>query len=137
MQTGWMAEKLTLSSPFRMRRRSIELKLHLGDTPPEVEWTVVQDMVKPHSWMAIIMPKALTEIAQAEGISKRRVQDLVDHAMLAPDILDAIAGGEQPDGDVRHSHQVGCTRRLVRTARKVREAVSQNFPQSRKLVPPE
>ena len=92
------AEKLTLTSPFRMRRRGVELKLHLGDAPPEVDLTVVQNIVKAQSWMAMIIAgKTFTEIAHAEGVSKRRVQDIVDLAMLAPDILDAIAAGEQSD----------------------------------------
>ncbi len=93
------AEELILTSPFRMRRRGVELKLHLGDAPPEVDRTLVQNIVKAQRWMAqIIAGKTFTEIAQAEGTSKRRVQDVVDLAMLAPDILDVIAGGEQPEG---------------------------------------
>ena len=39
-----------------------------------------------------------SEIVEKEGTSKRRVQDVVDLAMLAPDALDAIASGEQTDG---------------------------------------
>jgi site-specific DNA recombinase len=46
----------------------------------------------------IIEGKSFTEIAQAEGTSKRRVQDIVDLAMLAPEFLDAVATGEQPAG---------------------------------------
>lgn len=38
------------------------------------------------------------EIAESEGTSKRRVQDVIDLALLAPDILDTIANGEQPNG---------------------------------------
>ncbi|WP_433990379.1 hypothetical protein SuNHUV7_20180 (plasmid) [Pseudoseohaeicola sp. NH-UV-7] len=92
-------EELTLISPFRMRRRGVELKLHLGDAPPEVDRTLVQNIVKAQKWMSMIISgKTFTEIAQAEGTSKRRIQDVVDLAMLAPDILDAIARGEQPDG---------------------------------------
>lgn len=90
---------LTITSPFRMRRRGVELKLHLGDAPPEVDQTLVQNIVKAQSWMAMLIGgKTFTEIAQAEGISKRRVQDVVDLAILAPDILDAIAAGEQSEG---------------------------------------
>ena len=82
-----------------MRRRGVELKLHLGDAPPEVDRTLVQNIVKAQKWMSMIISgKTFTEIAQAEGTSKRRIQDVVDLAMLAPDILDAIARGEQPDG---------------------------------------
>lgn len=92
-------EELTLTSPFRMRRRGVELKLHLGDASPEVDLTLVQNIVKAQKWLAMIIDgKTFTEIAEADGVSKRRVQDVVDLATLAPDILDAIASGEQPDG---------------------------------------
>ena len=46
----------------------------------------------------ILEGKTFAEIAYAEGTSKRRIQDVVDLALLAPDVLDAIAAGEQPDG---------------------------------------
>jgi len=92
-------EVLTLISPIQMRRRGVELKLHLGDAPPEVDRTLVQNIVRAQRWMAqIIAGKTFTEIAQAEGTSKRRVQDVVDLALLAPGVLDAIATGEQPEG---------------------------------------
>ena len=90
---------LIFETSFRMRRRGVELKLHLGDAPREVDRTLVQNIVKAQRWMAMIIDgKTFAEIAQAEGTSKRRVQDVVDLAMLAPDILDVIAAGEQPDG---------------------------------------
>ena len=92
-------EDLTLTSPFRLRRRGVELKLHLGEMPAEIDRTLVQNIVKAQKLMSMILGgKTFAEIAQAEGTSKRRVQDVVDLAMLAPDILDAIANGEQPDG---------------------------------------
>ena len=93
------AEELSIEAPFRMRRRGVELKLHLGDPPPETDQTLVRNIVKARRWLAMIIDgKAFSEIAEEEGTSKRRVQDVVDLAMLAPDVLDAIAAGEQPDG---------------------------------------
>ncbi|WP_170610836.1 recombinase family protein [Ruegeria arenilitoris] len=93
------ASALHFVSPFRMRRRGVELKLHLENAPTEVDRTLVQNIVKAQRWMAMILSgKTFAEIAEAEGTSKRRVQDVVDLAMLAPDILDAIASGEQPAG---------------------------------------
>jgi len=90
---------LILETPFRMRRRGVELKLHLGDAPREVDRTLVQNIVKAQRWMVMIIDgKTFAEIAQAEGTSKRRVQDVIDLALLAPDLLDAIAVGEQSDG---------------------------------------
>ncbi|MEW9921957.1 recombinase family protein [Marimonas sp. MJW-29] len=92
-------EELILKSPFQMRRRGVELKLHLGDKPAEIDRTLVQNIINAQKWMALILGgMTFSEIAEAEGTSKRRIQDVVDLAMLAPDLLDAIAEGEQPDG---------------------------------------
>ncbi len=82
-----------------MRRRGVVLKLHLGEARPEVDQTLVSNIINAQRWMNMILDgKTFSEIARAEGTSKRRIQDVVDLAMLAPDILDAIAAGEQPDG---------------------------------------
>ena len=89
--------ELTIEAPFQMRRRGVELKLHLGEAPPEIDRTLVRNIVKARRWLtAIIDGKTFTEIAEAEGVSKRRVQDVANLALLAPDILDGIAAGEQP-----------------------------------------
>ena len=91
--------QLSLTSSFRMRRRGVELKLHLGDASPEVDLTLVQNIVKAQKWLAMIIDgMTFAEIAEADSVSKRRVQDVVDLATLAPDIIDAISSGEQPDG---------------------------------------
>ena len=86
-------------SPFQMRRRGVELKMHLGEALSEIDQTLVSNIINAQRWMNMILDgKTFSEIALAEGTSKRRIQDVVDLAMLAPDILDAIAAGEQPDG---------------------------------------
>ncbi|MDP5220797.1 recombinase family protein [Ruegeria sp. 2205SS24-7] len=93
------AKELAIEAPFRMRRRGVELKLHLGDAPPEIDQTLVRNIIKARQWLAMIIDgRTFSEIAESEGTSKRRVQDVVDLAMLAPYILDAIAAGEHPDG---------------------------------------
>ena len=92
-------EQLILNGPFQMRRRGVELKLHLGDVPTQVDGKLVQNVVTARRWMSMVLSgMTFNEIAQAEHISKRRIQDVVDLAMLAPDVLDAIAAGEQPVG---------------------------------------
>ncbi len=92
-------DALILTNPFQMRRRGVELKLHLGDAPAEIDRTLVQNVVNAQKWIALIHSgMTFSEIAESEGTSKRRIQDVVDLAMLAPDVLDAIAAGEQPEG---------------------------------------
>ena len=92
-------EGLVLTSPFRMRRRGVELKLHLGEVSAKIDPKLVQNIVNAQKWMSMILAgMTFSEIAQAESTSKRRIQDVVDLAMLSPEVLDAIASGEQPDG---------------------------------------
>ncbi len=91
-------DQLVLTALFQMRRRGVELKMHLGEVPPEIDQALVSNIVNAQRWMDMILEgKSFSEIALAEGTSKRRIQDVVDLAMLAPDILDAIAAGEQPN----------------------------------------
>ena len=93
------ASELTIETPFQMRRRGVELKLHLGDPPPEIDETLVQNIVKGRRWLAMVIDgKSFSEIEQVENVSTRRVQDIANLALIAPDILDAITLGEKPDG---------------------------------------
>ena len=89
--------ELTIEAPFQMRRRGVELKLHLGDPPAEIDRTLVQNIMKGRSWLAMVIAgKTFSEIADSEGVSKRRVQDVTNLALLAPDVLDGISTGSQP-----------------------------------------
>lgn len=91
--------ELTIEAPFQMRRRGVELKLHLGDPPAEIDRTLVQNIMKGRNWLAMVIAgKTFSEIADTDGVSKRRVQDVTNLALLSPDVLDRIATGEQPDG---------------------------------------
>lgn len=90
---------LRLELPFQTRRRGVELKLHLGDVEPEIDHTLVQNIVKAHRYLTLIKEgQTFTEIAAEEGVSKRRIQDLTNLALLAPDIIAAITSGETPPG---------------------------------------
>lgn len=91
--------ELTIEAPFQMHRRGVELKLHLGEAPAEIDRTLVQNIMKGRNWLAMVIAgKTFSDIADIEGVSKRRVQDVTNLALLAPDILEGIATGEQPDG---------------------------------------
>jgi len=82
-----------------MRRRGVELKLHLGIAPAEIDRTLIQNVVKARRWLAMIVEgKTFADIAEVEGTSKRRIQDVTDLALLAPDVMNAMATGEQSDG---------------------------------------
>ena len=90
---------LLIEAPFQLRRRGVELKLHLGAVQPEIDRTLVSKIVAAQRWLAMIVEgKTFAEIAETERVTNRRVQDLMNLAMLAPDVLDAFASGEQPYG---------------------------------------
>ena len=93
------SSELTFSAPFQMRRRGVELKLHLGVAPPEIDKTLVSNIVKGRRWFEMIIAgKTFAEVANSAGVSKRRVQLVTELALLSPEILETIAAGEQPDG---------------------------------------
>lgn len=90
---------LMIEAPFQMRRRGVELKLHLGAPPPDIDQTLVQNIIKGRRWLSMVIAgKTFSEIAEVDGVSKRRVQDVASLALLAPDVLGSIVQGEQPEG---------------------------------------
>lgn len=92
-------DAMLIEAPFQMRRRGVELRLHLGETLKEVDRTLVQNIVKARCWLALITDgKPIAEIAKAEELSNRRIQDLLPLAFLAPDLMETISTGEQPIG---------------------------------------
>ena len=46
------SSELTINAPFQMRRRGVELKLHLGVAPPEIDKTLVSNIVKGQRWLS-------------------------------------------------------------------------------------
>lgn len=93
------ASELTIETPFQMRRRGVELKLHLGEPPQEIDQTLVQNIVKGRRWLKMVIDgKSFSEITEDENVSTRRVQDVANLALIGPGILEAITLGEQPSG---------------------------------------
>ncbi|MEM8980847.1 MAG: recombinase family protein [Pseudomonadota bacterium] len=93
------AAALSIDVPFQMRRRGVELKLCLGEAPPEIDRTLVENIIKARQYLSqIIAGRTFSEIAEAEGVSKRRIQDVTSLALLAPSVIEAIVSGENPPG---------------------------------------
>ena len=89
---------LAITSRFQMRRRGVELKLHLGEAAPHIDRTLVQNIVTAQRWLSMILGgKSLAEIAEQDQTTSHRIRLVADLALLAPDILEAIASGTQPD----------------------------------------
>ncbi len=92
-------EHLSLQSDFRHRKRGVETKLILADATGPRDETLFKNIALAHRYFDMIRSgKTYTEIAEAEGASKRRIQQLVELAFLAPDIIRDVWEGGQPVG---------------------------------------
>jgi len=88
---------LRLEAAFQLRRKGVETKIILGGEPAEVDEVLVRNIVKARNWFeAIKRGETFAKIAKREGTSKRRIQDVVDLAFLAPDILQQVIAGTLP-----------------------------------------
>jgi site-specific DNA recombinase len=92
-------EHLNIEANFRHRKRGVETKLILADAIGTRDETLFKNIALAHRYFDLIQSgKTYTEIAEAEGSSKRRIQQLVELAFLAPDIIRGVWEGAQPVG---------------------------------------
>ncbi len=90
---------LTVTSVFQHRKRGVETKLIIGDETAEIDATLLRNIARAHRYFDLVRSgKTFAKIAETEGVSKRRVQQLIELAFLAPDIIRAIREGRQPVG---------------------------------------
>ena len=92
-------DHLSFEAKFQHRKRGVETRLILADTPGTRDDTPFRNIALAHRYFEMIRSgKTYTEIAEVEGTSKRRIQQRVELAFLAPDILRKVWEGEQPMG---------------------------------------
>lgn len=90
---------LTIIAPFQLRKRGVETKLVFGDEPQGRDQTLIKNIAKAHAWYQQIKDgKTLSQIATADSTSNRRVQQMLDLAFLAPDIVRDVLNGSGPTG---------------------------------------
>ena len=69
----------------------------LGEPARELDHALIRNVARANEWMAAIQEgRSFEEIAADAGTSKRRVQQMIHLAFLAPDIVDHILRGAQP-----------------------------------------
>lgn len=92
-----LPDALTINQPFQLRRRGVETKIILDNALPEVDQVLIRNIIKAMEWFeAIKSGETFTQIATRAGTSKRRVQDVIDLAFLAPDIIEKAVNGTLP-----------------------------------------
>lgn len=92
-------DHLTFTSPFQHRKRGVETRLIIGDEPAETDETLLRNIGRAHRYFDLVRSgKTFGEIAATEGVSKRRIQHLIELAFLAPHVIRAVREGRQPVG---------------------------------------
>jgi len=90
---------LNITAPFQIRKRGVETKLVFGNDAPELDETLILNIAKAHHWFDQIKAgQTLSEVAKANGTTSRRIQQIIELALLAPDITKMILDGKQPLG---------------------------------------
>jgi site-specific DNA recombinase len=96
-------DHLNIEADFRHRKRGVETKLILADAIGTRDETLFRNIALSHRYFNLNQSgKTYAEIAEAEGTSKRRIQQLVELAFLAPDIIRGVWEGAQPVGLTSH-----------------------------------
>ncbi|MFT5868622.1 MAG: site-specific DNA recombinase [Paracoccaceae bacterium] len=90
-------DALSIGSVFQIRKRGVETKLIFADVPIGQDDALIRNIAKAHTWFEQMKAgKSFAQIADAEKTSKRRVQQMIDLAFLAPDIVRDALEGKQP-----------------------------------------
>ena len=93
------ANALQIDAPFQLRKRGVETKVILAETAAGRDETLIRNIALAHHWLERIKAgETFGDIVRTDAISKRRVQYMIDLALLAPDILRDVLTGKQPLG---------------------------------------
>lgn len=91
--------KLSKRVPFQLRKRGVETKIILADGPTSIDETLINNIAKAQVWFERIKAgETFTQIAKTGATSKRRIQQMIDLAFLAPDVIRDVLEGKQPIG---------------------------------------
>ncbi|WP_245912969.1 recombinase family protein [Litoreibacter ponti] len=92
-------DSLNLTVPFQLRKRGVETKIILAHQSVTKDEVLIRNIAKAHAWFERIKSgETFTAIAKTEGTSKRRIQQMIRLAFLAPDIVRDVLDGKQPIG---------------------------------------
>ncbi len=90
---------LVFSSEFQHRKRGVETKIILADAISPRDEVLFKNIARGHRYFATVQAgKTYAEISKVEGVSKDRIQQLIELAFLAPDVIRDVYEGSQPLG---------------------------------------
>jgi len=98
------AETVTLHVPFRVVKRGgrKEMRLPEGATQPRrTDSTLIKALGRAFRWKRILESgefATIADLAEREGIAPSYMTRVLRLTLLAPDIVEAILDGRQPEG---------------------------------------
>ena len=93
------SDALRLTAPFHSRKRGVETRLIFSASTATVDQRLLRNVANAFDWFERIRAgETYDAIAASAGTSKRRVQQMIDLAFLAPDIVKTIVEGRQAPG---------------------------------------
>jgi hypothetical protein len=103
---GPRVETLTIRVPMRLQRPGGRKLIMTPeeDAPapkPHCDETLIKALVRAHRWRRRIetgQAKSIADLAEQEGVTDAYVCRLLPLTCLAPDIVEAILDGRQPEG---------------------------------------
>lgn len=90
---------LSVTMPFSIRRRGVEMKIIAGDVAPAPDPTLIKTLAKAHRWAKVLRDGTpISELARREGVSPSYLRQRTKLAFLLPAIQCAVLEGRQPIG---------------------------------------
>ena len=85
--------------PFTQKRSGVETRLVLASASPQKDQTLIANIARALDWQdRVKRGETLDDIAHAHQTNKKRGQQMLEYAFLAPDIVRDILAGTQPSG---------------------------------------
>lgn len=89
-----------LTCPFTWVRRGVQMKMVIGETRGQIikDDTLIQTIARAQGWGQRLMAgESIAAMAEAEECDRSYITRTLRLAFLAPDIIEAILDGRQPD----------------------------------------
>lgn len=86
-----------ITAPFQRRKRGVETKLIIGGSTTELDPILIANIAKARQWyQAIKQGTTFDQIAEQERTSIARIRQMINHAFIAPEIVNSVLDGSQP-----------------------------------------
>jgi len=85
-----------ITASFQLRKHGVEAKLIIGGSNSELDHILIKNIARAHQWcQAIKQGTTFDQIAEQEQTSIARIRQMINHAFIAPEIVNSVLDGNQ------------------------------------------